>query len=184
MRSLPACAAERPGTQLIHLLVDDASAADQRQRERVLRDVGAVDRVEGSELREEGRRAVQVAGLIDGVADPADLERARAFHATHRHLLGRPELELVAIGIGEPDGRSVLALVRRGNGVCVGHAVLVEPSQVLGDILLADEEANPGKHLARRGDGGRISFWRKPSTMEYGVRQNTMEGCPAVAPRS
>src|SRR5262249_14427673 len=98
----------------------------------------------------EGRGSSQVARPIDGVANAADFFGRADLHGAFRHMRRRPELILVAIGIGEIDDGAFIAFRGCLHRIGVWDFMLIERPQVEIDILGTDVEAAARQLLAQR----------------------------------
>ena len=96
------------------------------------------------------------------MADAADSLIGGDLHGAFGHVQRRPELELIAVGIGEVDDRAFFALGSCFYRVGVHDLVLVEPLKVHVDVFQPDVKAAARQILAQL-FGGRVDIRLKKS---------------------
>src|SRR5437660_6281447 len=89
-----------------------------------------------------------------------------------------PEFKLVAVGVSETYGGSILALCGSPDRVSVGDSMIVQPAKVFVDIVGSDEESEPREADSRVG-----GFWqllRGQEGIHHRVRGATECSDPSV----
>ena len=119
---------------------------------------------------------IQIARVVDRVAEPSDALRRALDHRSLGHRVRRPKLELIAVRVLPEKGNASRAFVRDPNGVGVDGAYFIEPAPMLVDIGGVDVEAVarvPVAQTARR----RQRLPRKKAAVAA-----TREGLESAAP--
>src|SRR5262249_57864181 len=93
----------------VNQLVDEPAACSQTQHEGSFGGPRTLLRLSTAIFFKEGGGSSQVARAEDGMANAADSFGRADLHGAFRHMRRRPELILVAIGIGEIDDGAFVA---------------------------------------------------------------------------
>ncbi len=110
------------------------------------------------------------------MADPAHLEGGADLHGPIGHMDRGPKLVLVPVRILKLYGGPLVSFGRYRDGLGVGDAMSVEPSQMLVDFLGPDEETKSGQVFAQSFTR-RIYLWLKKGAE---AARSILEGKKAV----
>ena len=149
-----------PGHPFVHpvrQLVDEPSAGLEAQHQHAFGHRGVPFRLQGAVGLEEPGGPAQVPGAVHRVADPAHSFRGADLHGPFGHVLGGPELVLVAVRVGKVDDGPFVAARGRPHRVGVRDAVAVQPPEMGVHVLGPHVETAPRRVLAQ-GLGRRIDL--------------------------
>ncbi len=145
--------AARAQSQIVRLLEYEPSTRRKRKDDGVGRDIATPQRVEPTIGAVEVSGPCQITRLERRCCDAADFRRCFVVHRPRRQAIRRPELQEVAIRIGEANGGPFFAFLTGRHRARMRDAMSVQPADMILDLLGADEPA-----IAWSGSGRREWF--------------------------